>query len=134
MMAMLNGLPPMSPGGPPSPPPPPMGQSNLPIGGTSPFVDPNSNPNMGGSSLLQRLALSTGGMGGAAPGMTSGDPYDPGPLGHASLQGMGPGDPSMGMEQLLALLALVKSGVGGVPAGGSGVNFDRGNPGIMSTI
>jgi hypothetical protein len=67
------------------------------------------------------------------------DPYDAGPLGHATFQGMGQGDPNMGVQQLLAMLALASAGVGGgapmgVPAGGSGVNFDRGNPGIMSTI
>lgn len=131
MMAMLNGLPMGAPGGPPSPPPSPMGPDGFPIGGTSPFVDPNASPNLGGSALLQRLAAMTGQ---GAPEMSMGDPYDAGPLGHAQLGGMGVGDPGMGLEQILALLALAKSGTGGVPAGGSGVNFDRGNPGIMSTI
>jgi hypothetical protein len=143
MMAMLNGLPAGAPGGlpggpPASPPPAPMGPEGMPVGGTSPFVDPNASPNMGGSALLQALAASVGGDQGMGE---TGDPYDAGPLGHAQLGGMGPAPPTEpGLEQLLAMLALAKSGVGGgqspmgVPAGGSGVNFDRGQPGIMSTI
>ena len=152
MMAMLNGLPAGAPGGlppggppggmaPPSPPTAPMGPDGLPIGGTNPFADPNSNPNMGGSELLQQLAASTG-MGGGTPPLSA-DPYDAGPLGHALLGDLGgQGAPDPQLQQLLAMLALIQGGVGGapagapmgVPAGGSGVPFDRGNPGIMGAI
>jgi hypothetical protein len=119
MMAMMNGLPQMAP--PPPPPGPPMGPGGLPVGGSMPELDPNFSPEMGGSPLLQALRGSVGG------GM-----YDAGPEGHAELGGMGTGDPSMGLEQLIQMIALANGGVGGgVPPGGSGVAFDRGNPGIM---
>lgn len=121
MMAMMNGMPQF--GQPPPPPPgPPMGGGGLPVGGSMPELDPNSNEDMGGSSLLQALSQSIGG-------------YDAGPEGHGELEGMGTGDPNMGLEQLLQLIAMGNAGVGGtpetgVPPGGSGVNFDRGNPGF----
>ena len=122
MQAMMNGI---------QPPPDPMqaatpgaqglplGPDGLPVGGQM----PQPGADMGGSDLLTALQASLS-------GGESGDPYDAGPLGHGSFQGMGPGDPSMGIEQLLQMLALGKMGVGGDPmAGSSGVDFSQGNPG-----
>ncbi len=95
-----------------------MGPGGLPIGGSMPEVDPLYSPDMNGSPLLQALHGAVG--------------YDAGPEGHADLQGMGTGDPNMGLEQLIQMIAMSRAGVGGgVPPGGSGVPFDRGNPGIM---
>ncbi len=120
MMAMLNGMPQFPPPPPPAPGPP-MGPGGLPVGGSMPDLDPNFSPEMGDSQLLKALSQSVGG-------------YDAGPLGHADLAGLGPEDPNMGIEQLMQMIALGNAGVGGaeggVPPGGSGVNYDRGNPGF----
>lgn len=95
----------------PAPQGPPMGPDGLPVGGSMPA--PGSDPEMGGSPLLQSLVGSLGSGGG-------GDQYTLPPGGPDTVfNGIGSGDPQMGAEQLLSMLALAKMGVGGGPAPGS---------------